>query len=483
LCPEKKIHVYSLDQHICSKVHQRREEWLNGSYNPVPDDLVYLGYPNRRFLSIETVEESVMIVCILCEKFFWNVGQTVQHLNSREHKRKAWWEAPASQAELLLDRQDRARCGIGLNELPPGAAAYGFTEVPGYNEEQLALPGDGVQGETRVRAWLDLSKIVPESRRYCRVEEDYWVVCTLCERKCDHVDTLIENHLSSERHTRNLSNAMKLDLPPMIVSGLSSPAEVTRRSSCAGSEAALPAGWSVHEHPVSGVRYYWDIETKVSQWNRPVTDTVEEAALPDGWSVYEHPDSGVRYYWDSNANVSQWTRPVTGSVPHGGMVQAAEVSFLSRISRLLRGVVVKDAWVLGYGKIGVEGFIYDEICGREFASPEQFLRHVAGQCIHCEVFAERHTEQCLGLVDHFRPSHFDHISSTNYLQAMVTPSHELYVLDHKNLTVKFVQESELDAIVGKIQCQWKVWWADALQCEEVLVMCEYEHFVRALQSI
>jgi len=59
---------------------------------------------------------------------------------------------------------------------------------------------------------------------------------------------------------------------------------------------------------------------------------------------------------------------------------------------------------------------------------------------------------------------------------MVTSTYELFVLNHADLSVHFVQNSDLHAFVEYMKKQWQTWW-DTEWCAGVLVMCDYELFL------
>ena len=108
----------------------------------------------------------------------------------------------------------------------------------------------------------------------------------------------------------------------------------------------LPAGWSAHKDPDTGLSYYFHAASGTSTWELPEggagggggageaegagagrEDVFEDAREPEaaaaagggdvvegrsfggGWTEHLDPDSGMPYYYHSQSGKSQWERP------------------------------------------------------------------------------------------------------------------------------------------------------------------------------
>ena len=68
----------------------------------------------------------------------------------------------------------------------------------------------------------------------------------------------------------------------------------------------LPAGWSMAVDPASGVPYYANTATGVTQWHPPPPDP---PALPAGWVMSTDPASFKPYFCNPRTGQTQWTPP------------------------------------------------------------------------------------------------------------------------------------------------------------------------------
>ncbi|KAK3005315.1 hypothetical protein RJ639_016642 [Escallonia herrerae] len=79
----------------------------------------------------------------------------------------------------------------------------------------------------------------------------------------------------------------------------------------------LPEGWVESRDPASGVLYYCNERSGISQWERPV-----QVALPEGWQEVLDETSGQIYYYNTKTHASQWDYPDSSQQAslHHGMV-------------------------------------------------------------------------------------------------------------------------------------------------------------------
>ena len=75
----------------------------------------------------------------------------------------------------------------------------------------------------------------------------------------------------------------------------------------------LPKGWIALFDESSGSTYYYNQETNVSQWEKPIETNVSvpsiQQPLPIGWVQLVDPASGSPYYYHQSSNMTQWDRP------------------------------------------------------------------------------------------------------------------------------------------------------------------------------
>jgi hypothetical protein len=105
----------------------------------------------------------------------------------------------------------------------------------------------------------------------------------------------------------------------------------------------LPAGWSMFVDESSGYPCYINDESGLTQWERPVSGTLEMSSMenplrkssgkqhhsrastqmPDGWNKHRD-EEGNRYYEESGTGLTSWDAPegaVGGSVD-GGLLES-----------------------------------------------------------------------------------------------------------------------------------------------------------------
>ncbi|CAN1337676.1 Polyglutamine-binding protein 1 [Linum perenne] len=81
----------------------------------------------------------------------------------------------------------------------------------------------------------------------------------------------------------------------------------------------LPKIWAEAKDPTTGVSYYYNEITGMSQWERPVETSVTKQAplpfaLPDNWVETLDETTGHKYYFNTKTNRSQWEHPNSSSV-------------------------------------------------------------------------------------------------------------------------------------------------------------------------
>uniref|UniRef100_A0A7S0LQI7 Uncharacterized protein n=1 Tax=Coccolithus braarudii TaxID=221442 RepID=A0A7S0LQI7_9EUKA len=89
----------------------------------------------------------------------------------------------------------------------------------------------------------------------------------------------------------------------------------SRISSTSGMQSAassVPPGWTEGRDPSSGLPYYVNLSTGVTQWERPTggsTAVPMPPSLPPGWHAVQDPASGRAYYANPATGQTQWTPP------------------------------------------------------------------------------------------------------------------------------------------------------------------------------
>ncbi|CAN0890654.1 Polyglutamine-binding protein 1 [Linum grandiflorum] len=97
----------------------------------------------------------------------------------------------------------------------------------------------------------------------------------------------------------------------------------------------LLPGWAEAKDPTTGVSYYYNETTGVTQWERPVETSITKQAhlpftlpvetsitkqaplpfaLPESWVEAMDETTGHKYYFNSKTNTSQWEHPNSSSV-------------------------------------------------------------------------------------------------------------------------------------------------------------------------
>jgi pre-mRNA-processing factor 40 len=74
----------------------------------------------------------------------------------------------------------------------------------------------------------------------------------------------------------------------------------------------LLEGW-IEKTTNDGKKYYCNIKTKKSQWNKPKGDKKKieekkEDELPEGW-IEKTTNDGKKYYYNAETKKSQWDKP------------------------------------------------------------------------------------------------------------------------------------------------------------------------------
>jgi hypothetical protein len=127
--------------------------------------------------------------------------------------------------------------------------------------------------------------------------------------------------------------------------------------SCNG-EAPLPACWTEYFDEAHGAKYYYNEKTDISQWTRPVAivstfskvnacgrsnpaeliqdATCRQSPLPTGWTEQLDDNTGVSYYWNERTYVSQWDRPVASSEAPAAKEQASDDSHDDGYDEIMR---------------------------------------------------------------------------------------------------------------------------------------------------
>lgn len=68
----------------------------------------------------------------------------------------------------------------------------------------------------------------------------------------------------------------------------------------------LPPEWRAIVDKTSGDTYYYNRETKVTQWHSPCA---KPSMLPAGWRAIVDKNSGQIYYHNKKLNKTQWEKP------------------------------------------------------------------------------------------------------------------------------------------------------------------------------
>ncbi|CAL1352273.1 unnamed protein product [Linum trigynum] len=81
----------------------------------------------------------------------------------------------------------------------------------------------------------------------------------------------------------------------------------------------LLPGWAEAKDPTTGVPYYYNERTGVTQWERPLeTPPTKQGplplALPGNWVETVDETTGHKYYFNTKTQVSQWEHPHSSSV-------------------------------------------------------------------------------------------------------------------------------------------------------------------------
>ncbi|CAK9041990.1 unnamed protein product [Durusdinium trenchii] len=77
------------------------------------------------------------------------------------------------------------------------------------------------------------------------------------------------------------------------------------RLASGAANVAPPLGWKVCYSERHGKEYFWNPETRKSQWERPES----EALLPPDWRAVYSKAHGQHYYWHCATGATQWMRP------------------------------------------------------------------------------------------------------------------------------------------------------------------------------
>lgn len=80
--------------------------------------------------------------------------------------------------------------------------------------------------------------------------------------------------------------------------------------------AKLPTGWVEAKDPASGASYYYNENTGMSQWERPVETSFSSQppsplSLPEDWEEALDVTTGQKYYYNRKTQASQWEPPNT----------------------------------------------------------------------------------------------------------------------------------------------------------------------------
>ncbi|CAI5463830.1 unnamed protein product [Closterium sp. Yama58-4] len=99
-------------------------------------------------------------------------------------------------------------------------------------------------------------------------------------------------------------------------------------ATAAAPTSSLPPGWYEGVDEATGVKYYYNEHTGVSQWEPPVTAPKRPipppppppvlTPLPPGWEEAVDPESGHKYFYNSTTNETSWERPKAQTAGTGG---------------------------------------------------------------------------------------------------------------------------------------------------------------------
>ena len=71
--------------------------------------------------------------------------------------------------------------------------------------------------------------------------------------------------------------------------------------------APLPPGWDVKEDTATGYKWYVNVLSGASQWERPTKPATVH--IPRGWKAAKDPATGKVYYANPSTGQTQWTPP------------------------------------------------------------------------------------------------------------------------------------------------------------------------------
>jgi phage-related protein len=135
----------------------------------------------------------------------------------------------------------------------------------------------------------------------------------------------------------------------------------------------LPSGWVKKFNDKKGKYYYFNSETKVSQWDPPqgAVLTALEAApvksstaggseiLPAGWVKKHNEKKGKDYYFHASSKTSQWTAPEgTVSAAAAGSIATSEAATSSAVTSFVEKLPI--GWVKKHNEKKGKDYYYHQ---------------------------------------------------------------------------------------------------------------------------
>lgn len=302
--------------------------------------------------------------CQMCEKGPMTVPLVVErHMSGQRHRKKLEQKngipiGPDGTPEELPEEyvSESIYCGDGINNLKIGEYKCKICNAGPFNNLQT------VDAHLKSKRHLKSSAPLPETEKpadddqkdpftdnlwnlpdYVRVTGNV-IECTLCPAKANAFVPMCM-HLGGDRHARKcrqlgydeilyIKERERLEAMrtgrSVVRSGFKAPknddAEVEKKvqngKDGKGAKTPLPAGWSEFKDSQSGLSYYYNSETKASQWDRPAPPAAPEPPvaadpplpnnlqnLPPGWAAAWCETSKRHYYADVENQASQWDPP------------------------------------------------------------------------------------------------------------------------------------------------------------------------------